>query len=103
MVLFLVCSDLKGTFVEEPMDSWVVKGGRVSLACSPPPGYPAPKLAWAQAQLFHKQILTFGQGTVIKWIHGCFTHLRIVHQTVGPVWMNHLMNCPVCHFANRTD
>ena len=24
------------------------------------------------------------------FIHGCFIHLQIVHQTVGPAWMNHL-------------
>ncbi len=31
----------------------------------------------------------------IKQIHGCFIHFRIVHQTVGPAWMNHLTNCPL--------
>ena len=30
-----------------------------------------------------------------NWIHGCFTHLRIVHHTDGPAWMNHLTNCPL--------
>ena len=30
-----------------------------------------------------------------KTIHGCFTHLRIVHHTDGPAWMNHLTNCPL--------
>jgi hypothetical protein len=28
-------------------------------------------------------------------IHGCFTHLRIVHPTDRPAWMNHLTNCPL--------
>ena len=28
-------------------------------------------------------------------IHGCFTHLRIVHHTDGPARMNHLTNCPL--------
>ena len=36
-------------------------------------------------------------------INGCFIHLQIVHQTVGPAWMNHLMNCPVYHFATVMD
>ena len=40
---------------------------------------------------------------IVKMIHGCFIHLRIVHQTVGPAWMNHLTNCPVYHFATVTD
>ena len=26
-------------------------------------------------------------------VHGYFTHLRIVHQTDGPAWMNHLTDC----------
>jgi hypothetical protein len=43
-----VCLDLKGAFVEEPMDGWVVKGGRASLACTPPPGHPAPRVTWAK-------------------------------------------------------
>ena len=36
-------------------------------------------------------------------IHGCFTHLRIVHHTDGPAWMNHLMNCPLYCLSTRTD
>ena len=36
-------------------------------------------------------------------IHDCFIHLGIVHQTVGPAWMNHLTNCPVYHFDTVTD
>ncbi len=24
-------------------------------------------------------------------VNGCYVHLRIVHQTDGPAWMNHLM------------
>ena len=35
-------------------------------------------------------------------VHGYFTHLRIVHQTDGPAWMNHLTNCPLYHFATVT-
>ena len=27
-------------------------------------------------------------------VYGCFTHLRIVHQTDGPAWMIHLTDCP---------
>ena len=30
-----------------------------------------------------------------KTVYGCFTHLRIVHQTDGPAWMNHLTDCPL--------
>jgi len=36
-------------------------------------------------------------------IHGCYIHLRIVHQTVGQAWINHFTNCPVYHFATVTD
>ena len=35
-------------------------------------------------------------------VYGCYVHLRIVHQTDGPAWMNHLTNCPVYHFATVT-
>ena len=27
-------------------------------------------------------------------VYGCFTHLRIVHQTDGPAWINHCTYCP---------
>ena len=27
-----------------------------------------------------------------KVVDGCYVHLRIVHQTDGPAWMNHLTN-----------
>ena len=38
-------------------------------------------------------------------VYGCFTHLRIFHQTDGPAWMNHCTYCPgngfstviICH------
>ena len=33
-------------------------------------------------------------------VYGCYVHLRIVHQTVGPAWMNHCMYCPGNRFSN---
>ena len=37
---------LKSSFLEEPLDSWVVRGDQVRLPCHPPQGHPAPSLEW---------------------------------------------------------
>ena len=37
---------LKSSFVEEPLDSWVVRGEEVRLPCRPPQGHPPPSLEW---------------------------------------------------------
>ena len=37
---------LKSSFLEEPLDSWVVRGVQVRLPCHPPQGHPAPSLEW---------------------------------------------------------
>ena len=37
---------LKSSFLEEPLDSWVVRGEEVRLPCRPPQGHPTPSLEW---------------------------------------------------------
>ena len=44
--LYFSFSALKSTFLEEPLDSWVVRGEEVRLPCHPPQGHPTPTVEW---------------------------------------------------------
>ena len=52
------------------------------------------RILWCQKKCWDKDeanatILESLAAFVFFFINGCFIHLRIVHQTVGPAWMNH--------------
>jgi len=38
-----------------------------------------------------------------KSIHGCFSHLRIVHSSDRPAWMTHCTDCPGHGLTTVTD